>query len=117
MAILLEIMRSIEDSIRCKFITCDCEIILHLYYNQSSSAGDIFETSKHSSTSFYGTLKRLAITGAITAETDPNDKRSNIYRLKDTVRERIDACCGSIAFLLDDGGSLMDHADEEADEA
>lgn len=116
MAVLLEIMRSIEDSIRCKFVTCDCEIVLYLYYNHNASAGAIFETSKHSSTSFYGTLKRLAITGIIVAETDPNDKRSNIYRLSDGTRERIDTCCGSIAFLLD-GGSLMDCADEAEAEA
>lgn len=116
MAILLEIMRSMEDSIRCKFVTCDCEIILHLYYNDKASAGDIFSTSKHSSTSFYSTLKRLAITGLIVAETDPSDKRSNIYRLSSSTRGCIDACCGSIAHLLD-SGSIMDCIDEDETEA
>lgn len=107
MAILFEIMRSIEDSVRSKLITCDCEIILFLYYNEACAAGDMFEASRHSSTSFYGTLKRLAATGVIVAETNPRDKRSNIYSLSPAARDRIDSCLGSIAFLMG-GDALLD---------
>lgn len=92
MGILLNVMRQIESDVREKFITCGCEIVLYLYYNESAPAGTIFKTSRYSSTSFYSTLKRLAEDGIVNVQTCAEDKRSNIYTLAEAVRERLDMC-------------------------
>ena len=92
MTTLLNILREIESGVRAKMLTCDAEIVWFLYFNGQETAGNMFKTSKHSSTAFYSTLKRLADTGVIASQVNPADKRSNVYVLSAVVRELIDRC-------------------------
>lgn len=97
MTTLLNILREIESGVRAKMLTCDAEIVWYLYFNTEESAGNMFKTSRHSSTAFYSTLKRLAESGVVAAQVNPADKRSNVYALSPAVREFIDRCFGEIA--------------------
>lgn len=92
MTTLLNILRQIESGVKAKLLTCDAEIIWHLYFNAEETAGIMFKASRFSSTAFYSTLKRLAQSGVISAQVNPADRRSNVYILNPHVREYIDRC-------------------------
>lgn len=87
---LFEILRGLEASARVKCLTCDLEIMLGLFYGPKTSAGDLFKHSRHSSTAFYATLKRMTQAGVLTVEVDPQDKRSNVYCLNDNLQLEIE---------------------------
>ncbi len=88
---LTVVLRSIENVTQTKCLTCDCEIILSVFYQPDMSAGMLFECSRYSSTTFYATLKRLADNGVVVAHTDPKDRRSNVYRLNEPFQKAIEA--------------------------
>jgi len=83
------LLRTIERVTQTKCLTCECEIILSVFYNPNVSAGYLYGESRYSSTTFYGTLKRLTETGVVICQTDPNDRRSNVYSLNDQFQREI----------------------------
>ncbi len=89
---LFDRLREIELSTRVKLLTCELEIILNLYHKPHISAGDLFGCSRHSSTSFYATLKRLTQEGLLVVSVDQQDRRSNIYALNADMTAAIKGC-------------------------
>ena len=99
---LTVVLRTIERVTQTKCLTCECEIILSVFYNPNVSAGHLFGLSRYSSTTFYGTLKRLTDSGVVICRTDPNDRRSNVYCLNDRCHEEIGSVVRSVPDLLQD---------------
>lgn len=90
MSSLFETMRRVEQEVRSKVLTCESEIILFLHQGEPMSAGMIFKESGYSSTSFYSALKRLAESNVIIGSPNALDRRSNVYRLNEQLRVRLD---------------------------
>jgi DNA-binding MarR family transcriptional regulator len=93
------LLRTIERVTKTKCLTCECEIILSVFYNPKVSAGYLYGQSRYSSTTFYGTLKRLTETGVVICQTDPNDRRSNVYDLNGQYRDEIEIVIRSTPIL------------------
>ena len=89
---LLDRLRAIELATKAKLLTCELEIVLTLYLRPDISAGQLFGYSRHSSTLFYSTLKRLTQDGLLLASVDERDRRSNRYALNADMTVAIREC-------------------------
>lgn len=89
---LFDRLRAIELVTNVKLVTCELEIVLSLYHKPNSSAGELFGRSRHSSTSFYATLKRMTQHGLLKVAIDQRDKRSNRYALTPEMAAAIEGC-------------------------
>lgn len=98
---IYDTLRRVEANTKIRCLTCESEIILFLYYNPRSPAGLIFKGSRYSSTSFYGTLRRLSESGVIVCGPDPSDRRYNVYQLRKEFRMMIER-----SILSDPSGTI-----------
>lgn len=80
---LITMLRSIERITQARILTIECEIILSVLENPGKSARQLFEMSSYSSTTFYGSLKRLTHAGTLWHRPKPGDRRTNEYFLSD----------------------------------
>lgn len=81
----------IEQNLNIRYYSIEFDIVIHLYEVFKARAIDIFNSGKHSNTSFYYTLRRLAEMGILTCKADASDHRSKVYGLSAQVRTVLDS--------------------------
>ena len=76
---LYDTIRHLERVMKLQLMTCECEILLYIYENPRSTAGQIFKISNRSSTAFYAKLKEMTEAGILICSGTSTDRRSRIY--------------------------------------
>lgn len=86
---LLDIQREGERRLGLYTLTGEYEIIYCLLDDEQMSPKELQGYSRLSLTAFYHALKRLERRGCIEARVNPNDRRSLLYRLSDSMRDLV----------------------------
>ena len=76
-------------SLRLPHLTCDYQILLHLYYRPGACNGAVAGAITASPTTFHAALTRLVGMGLVVRHDDASDKRRKRYDLARPVREAI----------------------------
>jgi len=102
---LYDTIRHLERVVKSYMMTCECEILLYLYENPRSTAGQIFKISNRSSTAFYAKLKEMTEAGILVCSGTSTDRRSRIYDISS-------AHCESMRMVIE--GTLTSTLHEQA---
>lgn len=89
MRTLIEIQRDAEKQLGIYTLTADYEIVYVLMDSIGVSLDRVRKLTRLSSTAFYNRLKGLHDDGVLTSITNPDDRRSRLYRLSEDIRQVI----------------------------
>lgn len=85
------LVKNVENALHLRCHSFEFDILLRLYEQYSAQAGDLWEQTHASSSTFYAALRKLADLGMIEIIADDSDRRIRRYRLADDVRDKMDA--------------------------
>lgn len=88
---LLTIIRALEKQLKLRIFSYEYEIMVVLFDNGPTTAGDLLSQSSASSTAFYAGLKYLLVNNLIEGTTEANDRRRVRYSLTDLSHEAFHA--------------------------
>lgn len=82
----LERIRTMEDELRVRLMTCEAEILLFLKDNEGRKLRDLCDASKYSNVTIHDYIRKLMATGIIAKDTFDGDVR----RVRHTLMEKAD---------------------------
>ena len=89
-------IRTMEDELRVRLMTCEAEILLFLKDNEGRKIRDLCEVSKYSHVTIHEYIRKLTAAGIIVRDTFDGDGRRVRYRLMEKADKVLDDLYGQI---------------------
>ena len=86
----LERIRSMEDDLRVRILTCEAEILMFLKENEGRKLSDLYEVSKYSHVTIHDYIRRLMAADIITKASFDGDGRRVSCMLTDKASKVLD---------------------------
>lgn len=92
----LDRIRTLEDELRVRILTCEAEILLFLKDNEGRKIRDLCEVSKYSHVTIHEYIRKLTASGIIVKDAFEGDGRRVRYRLMEKADKVLDNLYGQI---------------------
>ena len=86
----LERIRSMEDDLRVRILTCEAEILVFLKDNEGRKLSDLYEVSKYSHVTIHDYIRRLMAADIIAKASFDGDGRRVSYMLTEKAGKVLD---------------------------
>ena len=86
----LELIRSMEDDLRVRILTCEAEILFFLKDNEGRKLSDLYEVSKYSHVTIHDYIRRLMAADIIAKASFDGDGRRVSYMLTEKAGKVLD---------------------------
>lgn len=90
----LEGIRTMEDELRVRLMTCEAEILLFLKNNEGRKLRDLCDASKYSHVTIHDYIRKLMATGIIAKDAFDGDGRRVRYTLMEKADKVLDGLYG-----------------------
>jgi len=92
----LDRIRTMEDELRVRIMTCEAEILLFLKDNEDRKIRDLCAASKYSHVTIHDYIRKLTAAGIIAKEVFDGDGRRVRYRLMEKADKVLDDLYGEL---------------------
>jgi DNA-binding MarR family transcriptional regulator len=92
----LDRIRTLEDELRVRILTCEAEILLFLKDNEGRKIRDLCEVSKYSHVTIHEYIRKLTAAGIIAKDVFDGDGRRVRYTLMEKADKVLDDLYGQI---------------------
>ena len=92
----LERIRSMEDDLRVRILTCEAEILMFLKENEGRKLSDLYEVSKYSHVTIHDYIRKLTAAEIIAKSVFEGDGRRVRYTLTEKADKILDNLYGHV---------------------